>query len=150
MAGFRAKFGLPDDNDTSKAFIKTSLETLAKQEVDFTLFFRHLTRVAAGEADRELIPLFNDADAAERLLTDWRTVAAPETHLETMRAVNPILIPRNHRIEEAIQAGYQNDFAPFHRLVDALAHPFAEDTAYSDLEKAPQPEERVTETFCGT
>ncbi len=67
-----------------------------------------------------------------------------------MKAVNPILIPRNHRIEQAIQAAYQDDFAPFNRLVDALAYPFKENPEYSDLEAAPLPDERVENTFCGT
>ena len=67
-----------------------------------------------------------------------------------MKASNPIRIPRNHRVEQAIQAGYAGDFAPFHRLVDALADPFTEDADFAEFEAAAKPEERVTETFCGT
>ena len=67
-----------------------------------------------------------------------------------MREANPILIPRNHRVEQAIQAGYKGDLAPFHRLVDALKNPFAEQEEYSDLETPPRHEEVVHETFCGT
>jgi uncharacterized protein YdiU (UPF0061 family) len=67
-----------------------------------------------------------------------------------MRGANPILIPRNHRVEQAIQRAYVGDFAPFHRLVDALAAPYAEQVEYADLETPPQPEEIVHETFCGT
>ena len=55
-----------------------------------------------------------------------------------MRAANPILIPRNHRVEHAIQRAYGGDFAPFHRLVDALAAPYAEQPEYADLEAPPQ------------
>ena len=40
-----------------------------------------------------------------------------------MRGANPILIPRDHRVEQAIQSAYVGDFVPFHRLVDALAAP---------------------------
>jgi uncharacterized protein YdiU (UPF0061 family) len=67
-----------------------------------------------------------------------------------MRASNPILIPRNHRVEEAIQSAYNGDYAPFHCLVEALANPYSEQAEYADLEKAPLPEEVVCETFCGT
>lgn len=150
LTAFSTKLGLGEVNDTSKSFIKSTLEILARNEVDFTLLFRHLTRIAAGADTAELVSLFKESEAAQTWLTDWRVVASPEAQLETMRTANPILIPRNHRIEQAIQAGYQNDFAPFHRLVDALAQPFKEDATYSDLEAAPQLEERVTETFCGT
>jgi uncharacterized protein YdiU (UPF0061 family) len=74
----------------------------------------------------------------------------PENHHAIMQASNPILIPRNHRIEEAIQAAYQNDFSLFHRLADALTKPFDENPAYADLEHAPLPDQCVKNTFCGT
>jgi uncharacterized protein YdiU (UPF0061 family) len=67
-----------------------------------------------------------------------------------MRAAHPVLIPRNHRIEQAIQGAYAGDFGPFHRLVDALAAPYAEQTDYIDLETPPRPEEIIHQTFCGT
>lgn len=150
LEAFRAKLGLGKDNAASQAFIKDTLETLAAQEVDFTLFFRHLTRVASGEEPAEVVTLFKEETAATAWLETWRSVASPETELEAMLAANPVLIPRNHRIEQAIQAGYAGDFAPFHRLVDALAQPFAQNSDFADLEQAPAPSERVTETFCGT
>jgi uncharacterized protein YdiU (UPF0061 family) len=80
----------------------------------------------------------------------WCREADPATHLASMRAANPILIPRNHRVEHAIQGAYGGDFAPFHRLVDALAAPYTEQIEYADLEAPPQPDEIVHETFCGT
>lgn len=152
LAGFRAKLGLDQNSaeDGGAEFLKMTLHTLADEEVDFTLFFRHLTRIAAGESPTELIALFKEPERADLWLTDWQAIAEPESQLDSMRAANPILIPRNHRVEEAIQHAYQGDFAPFHRLVDALANPFTENVAYADLESAPKPEERVTRTFCGT
>ena len=152
LAGFRTKLGLTNDvaEDGGAAFLKKTINTLADQEVDFTLFFRHLTRVAAGESPTELTSLFKEPDVADNWLTDWQVIAEPASQLDLMRAANPILIPRNHRVEEAIQHGYQGDFAPFHRLVEALQNPYAENSAYADLEQAPTPEQRVTETFCGT
>lgn len=151
LAGFRHKFGLPDSlADEGAAFIKSTLEILSDQEVDFTLFFRHLTRIAAGESADALHSLFKDTTAAETWLTEWRTLATPTTSLATMRIANPTLIPRNHRIEQAIQAAQKDDYTLFHRLVEALAKPFDENPAYADLEAAPAPAERVTQTFCGT
>jgi uncharacterized protein YdiU (UPF0061 family) len=150
LTGFRAKLGLPAIEDHGTAFIKSTLAVLAEQEVDFTLFFRHLTRVAAGEKATALLDLFKESATAESWLTDWVHVAAPKSQLAAMRAANPILIPRNHRVEEAIQHAYAGDFAPFHRLVDALADPFVEHAEYRDFEKPPTAEERVTRTFCGT
>ena len=72
------------------------------------------------------------------------------TRMARMQAVNPALIPRNHRVEEVIQAALAGDFAPFHRLNTALSEPFADDPAMADLTQAPAPEAEVTQTFCGT
>ena len=83
-------------------------------------------------------------------MAKWRNEADPENRLADMRTANPILIPRNHRVEQAIQSAYNGDYAPFHRLVKALAKPYSEQPQYADLEQPPLPEEVVCETFCGT
>jgi serine/tyrosine/threonine adenylyltransferase len=149
---FREKLGLSNDTDldTSAAFIKSTLGTLAQNQVDFTLFFRHLTLLAAEDTRADLPALFSDPQAAETWIGHWKTFAKQDDHLAKMKAVNPILIPRNHRIEEAIQAAYQKDFSLFHRLADALTKPFEENPEYADLERAPLPEQCVKNTFCGT
>ncbi len=149
---FREKLGLSTDThpDASAAFIKSTLGTLTQNKVDLTLFFRHLTLLAAEDTRANLPSLFADPKAAEAWITQWKNFATPADHLAKMKSVNPILIPRNHRIEEAIQAAYQNDFSLFHRLADALTNPFEDNPEFTDLELAPLPEECVKNTFCGT
>jgi serine/tyrosine/threonine adenylyltransferase len=147
-AHFRAKFGLPPE--VPVALIQECLGLLDVQEVDFTLFFRHLTQVAGGEDPKTLAVMFSSSEPFEQWFAKWRGEANPARHLAAMRVANPILIPRNHRVEQAIQSAYAGDFAPFHRLVDALAAPYAERVEYADLETPPRPEEIVRETFCGT
>ncbi len=148
VARFRAKFGLPPEAPV--ALIHEGLDLLSAREVDFTLFFRHLTRVAAGENSTMLAARFSGSEPFGQWFSKWRDEANPALRLADMRAANPILIPRNHRVEQAIQSAYGNDFAPFHRLVDALAAPYANQVEYADLEMPPRPEETVQETFCGT
>jgi uncharacterized protein YdiU (UPF0061 family) len=68
-----------------------------------------------------------------------------------MDRVNPIYIPRNHLVEEALEAATDGDLAPFERLVDVLARPFDERPgleAYAE----PAPAAFAAEycTFCGT
>jgi len=147
-ARFRAKPGLPPAAPDD--LITSCLALLAEQQIDFTLFFRHLTRVAAGADPATLRALFSEAERFDAWFTAWEDAADPEEHLEGMRVANPILIPRNHRVEQAIQGAYRSDFAPFHRLAEALAAPYDEQPDYSDLETPPLPEEIVRETFCGT
>ncbi|MDA1185878.1 MAG: YdiU family protein [Acidobacteria bacterium] len=147
-ARFRAKLGLPAEAPAE--LIQECLDLLAAEEADFTLFFRQLTRVAAGEASETIATMCRSSEAFNTWFAAWRHAADPAAHLADMRAANPILIPRNHRVEHAIQRGYAGDFAPFHRLVEALAAPYAEQSDYADLEAPPRPEEVVQETFCGT
>lgn len=164
VARFRAKLGLPPEAPAER--VEECLELLASQEVDFTLFFCHLTRVGGGgEGRREgreagghdgredaqaLAALFPSRRPFEEWFATWQQEARSATHLSGMRAANPVLIPRNHRVEQAIQSAYGGDCAPFHRLVDALAAPYANRTEYADLELPPRPDEIVHQTFCGT
>ena len=145
---FVLKFGVDRFDKRTANFIKSTLEKLAQYNVDFTLFFRHLTRIASGEASEEFIGLWENSSAALRWLDSWKKLFVAEAMLPGMQAANPILIPRNHQVEQAIQAGYSGDFSPFHRLVEALSQPFADRPEYSDLEAPATPEERVYETFC--
>ncbi len=69
-----------------------------------------------------------------------------------MRRSSPWLIPRNHRVEEALAAASDDDdIAPFERLLDALRHPYEESTRFADLaEPAPAALTAGYQTFCGT
>ena len=145
---FRKKLALPASGDSDE-LIKSGLGLLANQEVDFTLFFRRLTQVATGGDVSELSSMFSDQQPFQRWFEQWQKAACTQAKAE-MSSVNPILIPRNHRVEEAIQGAYVGDYAPFHRLVSALRTPFEESEDHADLEKPPLPEECVRETFCGT
>ena len=67
-----------------------------------------------------------------------------------MSAVNPWVIPRNHRVEEALAAAQRGDMAPFDALSAVLARPFDETGADLSYARPPEPNERVLATFCGT
>ncbi len=147
-ARFRAKLGLPPEAPLE--LIHECLDLLDAQEVDFTLFFRRLTGIAGGGDPGSLAAMFSDSEPFEAWFAKWRREVDPGAHLTEMRAANPIRIPRNHRVEQAIRCAYRGDLAPFNRLVDALATPYADQVEYADLETLPQPEEVVHQTFCGT
>jgi serine/tyrosine/threonine adenylyltransferase len=148
-ARVRAKLGLPPGAPAE--LIQDCFDLLAKQEIDFTLFFRHLTRVAARDADaHSLTAMFASPDLFEPWLARWQHEADPAGYLAGMRAANPILIPRNHQVALTIERAHAGDFGPFNRLVDALAAPYAESVEYADLETPPRPDQIVRATFCGT
>lgn len=151
---FSEKLGLPAElghaDGEPMSFIKDTLNLLAEDEIDFTLFFRQLTRVAGGADADAITSLFAQRSNFENWMTKWRSLTNNSPRLAAMRAANPILIPRNHRVEQAIQNAYRGDFAPFHRLTEAWRAPYDENPANRDLEAAPLEHEAVRQTFCGT
>jgi len=152
---FSRKLGMLSDDESQNDLISLTFEVMTENEVDFTLFFRHLTKVYDGDEIGSLCRLFKNPVACEDWLKKWREFITldggnEQDRLKTMQSYNPILIPRNHRIAEAIVAGEQGDFKVFNRLVDAFRNPYAEQPEYADLEQAPMATEIVHETFCGT
>ena len=68
-----------------------------------------------------------------------------------MRQTNPAVIPRNHRIEQVIEAAVERqDFEPFARMSEVLSQPYSLGEGFESYADAPQPAERVRQTFCGT
>jgi serine/tyrosine/threonine adenylyltransferase len=148
-----AKIGLKGGNADDWTLVESLLQTMADGEADFTLVFRHLATALDTDNDEELTRLFNHPAKLVAWLKAWRTrLQRVDRHqtLDLMRRTNPIYIPRNHRIEEAINAGNEGDFEPFHRINQVLQHPFTERAEFSEYEAAPAPDEVVHATFCGT
>ena len=67
-----------------------------------------------------------------------------------MDRVNPVYIPRNHRVEEALAAATAGDLEPFHRLLDVLARPFDERPGLEPYAAPAPPSFGGYRTFCGT
>ncbi len=146
-----AKIGLENNAAGAWPLVTSLLDAMTGGEADFTLTFRHLTTALETGDDSRVTALFKQPDAITPWLADWRAgLRDKETSLALMRRSNPIFIPRNHRIEEAIQAGYRGDFEPFHRLHEVLQNPFTDQPESAAYEAAPAPAEVVQNTFCGT
>ncbi len=155
----RAKLGLtPRDEDAQDAaLVERLLALLAARRVDYTLFFRRLCELADASSDSTLAPLFEGDEGAIRTwLSAWRQRLAAEAEptvarVARMRRSNPAFIPRNHRVEEAIEAAVRHgDFEPFETLVRVLERPYDDQPEAVHLAEPPRPEERVLRTFCGT
>ena len=68
-----------------------------------------------------------------------------------MRRVNPAFIPRNHRVEAALNAASERgDLEPFRKLLGIIQRPFDDQPESAEYERPPEPSERVLQTFCGT
>ena len=157
LARMGGKIGLSAPQQDDQKLIEELLAAMADNEVDFTLFFRRLCNAVENPANPdEIRPLFNRPDAWESWAERWhqRLAADPLSSAERakrMRALNPAVIPRNHRIEQAItKATEADDFSDFERLDQALAHPWEDDPERDQWLAPPTPAERVRRTFCGT
>ena len=153
----RAKLGLRREEADDYALASDLLERMAASSVDYTVFFRRLCAAAAVPSGAgALASMFDEPGAFTSWAESWRRRlaredATPAERARAMRLANPAFIPRNHRIEEMIQAAIQNaDFEPFATLVRVLERPFEEQPEAAHLAEPPLPDERVRATFCGT
>lgn len=139
---FGRKIGLHHATEADLPLIEALLGRMASESADFTRTFRGLI---TGTARDE----FTDPAAFDTWAPDWHARIAHEP-TGIMETANPVRIPRNHRVEQAIEAAVAGDLSPFRRLNAALAAPFDPAPQFADLEAAPWPEEVVHRTFCGT
>jgi uncharacterized protein YdiU (UPF0061 family) len=155
IAGMRAKLGLADEHDEDAALIDDLLALLHAQRVDFTSCLRALSAAARGDAApaRALFgaPVAFDAWSArwqERLSAQ---ASAPRELAAAMDRANPLYIPRNPRVEEALAAATAGDLGPFEALADVLARPYDERPGLESY-AAPAPAGFDDDylTFCGT
>lgn len=139
---FAAKIGISDPLVDDADMIQGLLDLMQKDGADFTNTFRALS---AGNARDQ----FTDRDAYDAwALSHAARIASVPDAAATMNATNPAVIPRNHRIEQMIQAAVAGDMAPFERLMTAFATPYS--LSDNGLSKAPTQSEIVPATFCGT
>jgi serine/tyrosine/threonine adenylyltransferase len=153
---FGRKVGLGTASEADAALIQDLLTAMAANGADFTRTFRALSKLPQDPGDDEPARAeFADPTAFDAWAATWRARLAREPggwgqSQALMAKANPAVIPRNHRIEEAIAAAVAGDLGPFERLARVLVAPFAEDPADADLRLAPSEQEEVRRTFCGT
>ncbi|MEL7279433.1 MAG: YdiU family protein [Pseudomonadota bacterium] len=144
LRAFGRKIGIAKAKADDLDLILGLLQRMAEGRADFTNTFRALIEGKARDQ-------FLDPNVFDTWETDWRARLASEKDPDTvMAAENPIFIPRNHRVEEAIAAAVADDLAPFKRLLSVLSQPFADQPDAADLRRPPEPSEVVQATFCGT
>lgn len=138
LAVMRRKLGLEGEEAGDAALADDLMSAMAG--ADWTLTFRHL-----GDESR-LRPLFDDFGAMEAWLPRWRARAGAGA-TDRLAKVNPAVIPRNHKVEEALAAATAGDMVPFHALLAAVQAPFAEAEPF--MLPAPSGFGSYV-TFCGT
>lgn len=151
----RAKLGLSTSEENDLSFITELLDLMEAQSIDFTLLFRSLTDVLQENKTR-LLSLFVEPASFERWLVAWserlaREPVPVEKRIASMNGVNPIVIPRNHIVEEALQAAEkQANYAPLEKLIKVLSDPFNLREGFEEYAVLPPSDLAPYKTFCGT
>ncbi|TNJ44022.1 YdiU family protein [Phaeobacter sp. B1627] len=140
----RAKLGLLTEDADDPELITDLLQLMTEGQADFTNTFRALM-------DAEARDQFLDPSGFDKWKDRWLRRLEGERDPEAVMArANPVLIPRNHRVEQMIAAAVAGDLAPFERLMTALARPYEPLPGFEDLRRPPSEGEVVQATFCGT
>jgi uncharacterized protein YdiU (UPF0061 family) len=143
-AGMRAKLGLAADPDG--ALIADLLAQLQQSRVDYTSIFRLLGAAARGDTEPAR-GLFVDLAAFDEWLSRWLALG-PDA--DAMDRVNPVYVPRNHLVEEALAAATSGDLGPLEELLAATAHPFDERPGLDRFASGAPDDFGPYQTFCGT
>lgn len=148
LALMRSKLGLQTEEADDANLIQSLLDWMYASKADFTNTFRELSE---GSLTCE-----HDANSELQLWhTRWqqrldREGSTPASASQRMQAVNPAVIPRNHRVEEALSAAEeQNDLSYFFRLLNALSSPYTT-SSETNFYREPPPDDGRYQTFCGT
>jgi uncharacterized protein YdiU (UPF0061 family) len=157
LAGMRRKLGLLTDAPADLDLIHAWLALLHANRADYTLAFRSLgLATVPGAGDASVRAQLADPAAFDEWAAHWRARLAaeptdPPARAEAMRTANPAVIPRNHRVEQALAAAVEHDdYVPFGELLEVLARPYEDDGRFQRYQEPPRPDERVLRTFCGT
>ena len=159
LAGMRAKLGITNESPDDAALIAELLDLMHKHKLDFTNTFRALSHTAGKAEFPPKTPALPNTSAAAALpktqdFVNWQEKwrarlgqAGLNQAAEVMDKHNPAVIPRNHRVEEALSAAGHEDFHAMHSLLAALRTPYDESDMYS---LPPGPVSCSYKTFCGT
>ena len=154
LAGMRQKLGLATEDHHDIDLANALMDAMKDQGVDYTSFFRSLARDVDGDGTATAA-LFKDSTGFEHWFSHWKARLEKETEnasdiANRMNRANPIYIPRNHKVEEALAEAQSGNYERAHKLLAVLKDPFTERDGLDSYSK-PAPEDfGPYRTFCGT
>ncbi|MEH7236526.1 protein adenylyltransferase SelO [Bacillus sp. JJ1562] len=149
LNGMRAKLGLFDQEDEDKELIEEFLEWMEQNQADYTNTFVALT---FDTLDSLSICRNNAFKNWQRKWKERqnRQKKTEEEIKDLMRTSNPAVIPRNHRVEEALEAAVEGNYSVMGKLLEVLKDPFEHSEEQSEYAKPPETSNKPYRTFCGT
>ena len=144
----RDKLGLFGVDEKDKFLILDLLTWMHQKKVDYTNTFCHLMNEKITKNDEYEDKDFKNWEKRwkERLQTNNNTT---EKYIKLMRNVNPLIIPRNHKVEEALKAAHQDDLKPINQLLEVIKNPYDKKDNIIEYQTPAFLNEKY-QTFCGT
>lgn len=150
LAGMRAKLGIFNEDPEDESLVEGLLSMMHKYGADYTNTFRALTFDKPEDTVLKGTIEFDEWHGQWKRRLDSRQELKASSH-ELMRSSNPAVIPRNHRVEEALEAAVKHgDYSVMKRLLAALSEPYAHSQEQAEYTKLPEPSACPYRTFCGT
>ena len=143
----RSKIGLADEDEKDKFLILDLLTWMHKNKVDYTNTFCHLMNF---QTQNDIVYENNEfSDWKKRWQERLSQNSSSEKYINLMRSVNPIVIPRNHIVEDALKKANQGNFEPINNFLKILSSPYTDQKHITEYQIPSQSDENY-QTFCGT
>jgi uncharacterized protein YdiU (UPF0061 family) len=150
LAGMRAKLGIFNEELQDESLIEELLSMMQKYQADYTNTFIALTFDKLEDSVLFDITEFTEWHEMWQARLGRQQEPKASSH-QLMRNSNPALIPRNHRVEAALEAAVkQEDYSVMERLLDVLSSPYAHSPEQAEYSTLPMLSSRPYRTFCGT
>lgn len=152
LKGMRLKLGIYNEESDDKTLIEDLLKIMKKHGADYTNTFRDLTLDKISKTDKDIYGTKEFTQWYEtwqaKLSRQQQTKASSH---QLMKNNNPAIIPRNHRVEEALEAAVEKeDYCVMERLLNVLSNPYSYSVEQEDYTTLPPPTSRPYKTYCGT
>lgn len=149
LCGMRCKLGLFNEDEEDRKLIGELLDLMAKYRADYTNTFVSLTLNEQGDS------LMFQSSEFKKWRQKWEQRVESQNKqkeeiTQLMKRNNPFVIPRNHRVEEALEAAEQDDFNVLDRLLNVISNPYAYSKVQEEYRKLPEQPDKPYRTFCGT
>ena len=143
----RSKIGLTDEDEKDKFLILDLLTWMHKNKVDYTNTFCHLMNF---QTQNDIVYENNEfSDWKKRWQERLSQNSSSEKYINLMRSVNPLVIPRNHIVEDALKKANQGNFEPINNFLKILSSPYTDQKHITEYQIPSQSDENY-QTFCGT
>ena len=150
LMGMRAKLGIFNEEPEDESLVESLLSMMQKYREDYTNTFRALTFDKRSDATIFAATEFAEWHELWQARLGRQQESKDSVH-KLMRNSNPALIPRNHRVEAALEAAVEKgDYSVMERLLEVLSNPYAHSPQQLDYSTLPEPSACPYRTFCGT